>query len=47
EASFDIDPATKHRLLRGLDPIGVTLDHGDAIDAFEEQRPSWLPTLTG
>jgi 3-isopropylmalate/(R)-2-methylmalate dehydratase small subunit len=46
EATFDIDPAKKHRLLRGLDPIGVTLDHADAIDAFEERRPAWLPTLT-
>jgi 3-isopropylmalate/(R)-2-methylmalate dehydratase small subunit len=47
EATFDIDPAKKHRLLRGLDPIGVTLDQADAIDGFEQRRPSWLPTLTG
>ena len=43
-ASFDIDPAVKHRLLNGLDDIGLTLQHADAISAFEARRPSYLPS---
>ena len=43
-ASFDIDPAVKHRLLNGLDDIGLTLQHADDISAFEARRPSYLPS---
>lgn len=32
---FTITPYRRERLLRGLDPIGVTLEHEDAIAAFE------------
>jgi 3-isopropylmalate/(R)-2-methylmalate dehydratase small subunit len=32
---FDIDEDTKHRLLHGLDEIGVTLQDQAAIDAYE------------
>ncbi len=32
---FDIDEEVKHRLLGGLDDIGVTLQNIGAIDAFE------------
>src|SRR6476661_7450018 len=32
---FDIDPEIKHRLLHGLDDIGVTLNSVAAIDEFE------------
>jgi len=42
-ASFDIDPAVKHRLLNGLDDIGLTLQHADAIESFERRRPTFLP----
>ncbi|MES2536781.1 MAG: 3-isopropylmalate dehydratase small subunit [Pseudomonadota bacterium] len=35
---FDIDAFRKHRLLNGLDDIGLTLQHADKIKAFEEQR---------
>lgn len=45
EARFEIDPFTKHRLLNGLDDIGLTLQHADAIDTFEASRPSFKPTL--
>lgn len=45
EARFDIDPFTKHRLLNGLDDIGMTLQHGDEIDEFEANRPAWMPSL--
>ena len=35
EFGFEIDAETKHRLLNGLDDIGITLQSADAIDAFE------------
>ena len=44
EATFLLDEFTRYRLLNGLDDIGLTLRHADAIDAFEAQRPSWLPS---
>jgi 3-isopropylmalate/(R)-2-methylmalate dehydratase small subunit len=43
-AQFDIDPSVKHRLLHGLDDIGLTLQHTADIDTFEKQRPAILPT---
>ena len=43
-AQFDIDPSVKHRLLNGLDDIGLTLQNVGDIDAFEQQRPAILPT---
>ena len=46
EASFPLDEAVRHRLLEGLDDIGITLGQVDAIDEFEQSRPSWLPTAT-
>jgi 3-isopropylmalate/(R)-2-methylmalate dehydratase small subunit len=42
-ASFDIDPSVKHRLLNGLDDIGLTLQHAPDIAAFEARRPGYLP----
>lgn len=39
--SFDLDPFRKHRLLNGLDDIGMTLQHVDDISAFEKTRPKW------
>jgi 3-isopropylmalate dehydratase small subunit len=35
---FDIDPARKEKMLKGLDAIGETLEHASAIDRFEEHR---------
>jgi 3-isopropylmalate/(R)-2-methylmalate dehydratase small subunit len=43
---FELDDYTRWRLLEGLDDIGLTLQHGDAIDAFETTRPTWLPATT-
>jgi 3-isopropylmalate/(R)-2-methylmalate dehydratase small subunit len=45
EARFELDPFTKHRLLNGLDDIGLTLRHGQEIAAFESTRPGHLPAL--
>lgn len=42
-ASFEIDEFTRWRLLEGLDDIGLTLRHADAVAAYEATRPSWLP----
>lgn len=41
-ASFDVDPFVKHRLLHGLDDIGLTLEAEEAISAFEHRRPEHL-----
>jgi len=41
---FDIDDYTRHRLLNGLDDISLTLQHSDAIAAYEAGRPSWKVT---
>ena len=41
--SFQVDDYTRWRLMEGLDDIGLTLRHEDAIDAFEAERPSWKP----
>jgi 3-isopropylmalate/(R)-2-methylmalate dehydratase small subunit len=46
EASFDIDPHTRHCLLHGLDDIALTLQHDDDIAAFEATRPGYLPRVT-
>jgi len=40
---FPMDDPTQHRFLEGLDDIGLTLTHADAIDRFESTRPAWLP----
>ena len=42
---FDIDPFRKDCLLRGLDDIGLTLQHADAIRAFEDRHREAAPWL--
>jgi 3-isopropylmalate/(R)-2-methylmalate dehydratase small subunit len=44
DETFEIDPFTRWRLMEGLDDIGLTLRHDDAISAYERARPAWLPT---
>lgn len=42
---FEIDPQSKHRLLNGLDDIGLTLGLADKIHAYEKEarrRTPWL-----
>lgn len=43
EVAFPMDDFTQHRLLNGLDDIGLTLQHQDDITRFEETRPAYLP----
>ncbi len=49
EIHFEIDPFRKHLLLNGLDDIGQTLEHADAIAAYEIRRLAeqpWAPGIT-
>ena len=41
--SFAIDDYPRWRLIEGLDDIGLTLNHVDAISAFEKARPAFKP----
>ena len=43
--TFPLDDFTRMRFLEGLDDIGLTLRHADAISAYEASRPSWLPSV--
>ena len=45
ETVFEIDDFTRHRLLNGLDDIGLTLTHEADLEAFEWSRPSYLPSV--
>jgi 3-isopropylmalate/(R)-2-methylmalate dehydratase small subunit len=41
-AEFPLDEPTQHRFLEGLDDVGITLSHADAIADYEAHRPAWL-----
>ena len=43
EVPFSIDESTRYRLLNGLDDIGLTLQHEDAIAAFERRHGDGEP----
>jgi 3-isopropylmalate/(R)-2-methylmalate dehydratase small subunit len=45
DVEFAIDQHTKHCLLHGLDDVALTLQHVDAIAAFEARRPAWTPRV--
>ena len=42
---FEVDPSRRYSLLNGLDEIGLTLRHADAIRAFEARRRDQFPWL--
>jgi len=42
---FDVDPFRKDCLYRGLDSIGLTLQHEAAITAYERRRKQDAPWL--
>ena len=42
---FPLDEFSRWRLLEGLDDIGLTLRHEDAVAAFEHGRPQWTPSI--
>ncbi len=41
---FELDDHTHHRLLHGLDDIGLTEQHTDEISSYEGRRPAFLPS---
>ena len=41
--SFEVDAFKKHRLLNGLDDIGLTMEKADAIDQFESRAAAERP----
>jgi 3-isopropylmalate/(R)-2-methylmalate dehydratase small subunit len=43
---FEIDMEIRHRLLEGLDDVGITLRHQDAIAAYETERERSGPVTT-
>ena len=40
---FELDDYTRWRLMEGLDDIGLTLNHTDSIDSFEQKRSPLKP----
>jgi 3-isopropylmalate/(R)-2-methylmalate dehydratase small subunit len=42
--TFPLDDFTQYRLLEGLDDVGLTLKHADAISTYESARPDFLPS---
>jgi 3-isopropylmalate/(R)-2-methylmalate dehydratase small subunit len=46
EVGFEIDPGIRHRLLNGLDDIGITLQSGGAIERYERERERAGPVTT-
>jgi len=45
-ATFEVDDYVRWRLIEGLDDIGITLQHEQAISDFEATRPAWMPVTT-
>lgn len=45
--SFEVDQFRKECLLKGLDDIGLTLQHADDIKDYESRRHNSRPWLTG
>ncbi|MDD5034935.1 MAG: 3-isopropylmalate dehydratase small subunit [Methylococcaceae bacterium] len=43
--AFAVDPSRKHRLVNGLDDIALTLQHAEAIKAYEARRAAETPWL--
>ena len=41
-AQFEIGDFQRQCLLEGLDDIGLTLQHEEAITTYEQRRPTWM-----
>lgn len=41
--AFTMSPATRHQLMMGLDLVGMTLVHAEAIDAYEKSQSAYVP----
>ena len=46
ESTFPLDEFTRERFLEGLDDIGLTLRHADAVTEYEAGRREYLPHVT-
>ncbi len=44
--AFELDDYTRWRLMEGLDDIGLTLRHTDAVAEYEQHRKPWLPRVS-
>lgn len=42
---FEIDPARKHKMLNGLDDIGLTMERGNQIAGFENAVAATRPWI--
>ena len=42
---FALDDFHHHRLVQGLDDIGITLRHSADVTAYEATRADWMPTV--
>jgi 3-isopropylmalate/(R)-2-methylmalate dehydratase small subunit len=45
-APFHLDDSTRHRFLHGLDDTGLTLQLELEIEAYEANRPAWMPSVS-
>jgi 3-isopropylmalate/(R)-2-methylmalate dehydratase small subunit len=45
DTTFDIDAHTRHKLLNGLDDVGLSLQRADQITEHEASRPAWRPRV--
>jgi 3-isopropylmalate/(R)-2-methylmalate dehydratase small subunit len=43
---FELDDYTRWRLMEGLDDIGITMRSTDQVEAYEQGRKPWLPSVT-
>ena len=46
EFNFEIDNFSQNRILNGIDKIDISLEYSEMIDAFKNNRSSWLPKLS-
>lgn len=42
---FPMQDSVQHRFLEGLDDIGLTLQHSDEINSFEQSRAAFMPSV--
>jgi 3-isopropylmalate/(R)-2-methylmalate dehydratase small subunit len=43
---FELDEHSQHRIVHGLDDIGITLGHDADIAGYEATRRDWMPRLS-
>ena len=43
---FPLEEAVQERFLKGLDDIGITMEHKEIIHKYQQDRPAWLPSIS-